>query len=831
VRALIDRWRLFSLREFAVHRGRTLASITVMAVSAAFLVAVFGMFGSLTGSVHRLVDGLAGDASLEVSGITDSGFPGALHAEAATVPGVRAAVPMVRAVAPTSAGSALILGTDASATELGSVLQPAIESRLGALISVPNGVLVGPGLGLSEGEGLRIGQTEVTVAGVLDGGQLGRLNEGHYVLTSLPVAQRALGRTDHLDSILIVTEPGASPADVRAGVEQRIDGRAIVAEPTLRAVRTGNGLRILQYMTLMGAALAFIVAAFLIYTAMSMAIAQRRRTLSMLRAVGGRRRTLAADLLTEAAVIGLAGGALGAVLGVVYGRTTVDALPVALLQSVEARTVYSVPLYAIPIALAAAVGTSVAAAAVAAHQVYKVSPVEALAPVGVSVADRVPGWMRLGSGCIAISAMGLAIILVALRLGDLIWSGLALSMFFGAGLFACWAVTGSLVSAAAAVARRCGNAGELAAATVQRAPRRVWATMMTVFIAVAMTVTITGANNDMLGAVRGSIGAVDEVDLVVAARPADQMPTDPALPAGTAARIAALPEVERVIEGQLAYATLGEERIILYGVAPGAISPLYADLSPAAREAVTGGHGIVLSRDLSRTLGVAEGDSLTMRTPSGQRQLPVVGVVSYFSALTGNAAIGLEQMRDWFDRPGSTVLQIDGRTDVDPEQLRAAVRAVVPADSHVFTGVESLAGVDSAIRQGAGVANAVWVIVVLIAAVALLNTLGLSVLERRRELGVLRAMGATRRMALGTVLAEAVGIGVVGGALGLGFGALSQFFFDQITPDIMNLEVAYRPGPMMLVFALGAIALSLLGSIPPAVRAARLDIIDAIGTE
>jgi len=355
--------------------------------------------------------------------------------------------------------------------------------------------------------------------------------------------------------------------------------------------------------------------------------------------------------------------------------------------------------------------------------------------------------------------------------------------------------------------------------------------MMTVFIAVAMTVTITGANNDMLGAVRGSIGAVDEVDLVVAARPADQMPTDPALPAGTAARIAALPEVERVIEGQLAYATLGEERIILYGVAPGAISPLYADLSPAAREAVTGGHGIVLSRDLSRTLGVAEGDSLTMRTPSGQRQLPVVGVVSYFSALTGNAAIGLEQMRDWFDRPGSTVLQIDGRTDVDPEQLRAAVRAVVPADSHVFTGVESLAGVDSAIRQGAGVANAVWVIVVLIAAVALLNTLGLSVLERRRELGVLRAMGATRRMALGTVLAEAVGIGVVGGALGLGFGALSQFFFDQITPDIMNLEVAYRPGPMMLVFALGAIALSLLGSIPPAVRAARLDIIDAIGTE
>ncbi|WP_307786528.1 FtsX-like permease family protein [Nocardia farcinica] len=831
MRTLIDRWRLFSLRESAVHPGRTLASVAVMTVSAAFLVAVFGIFGSLTGSVHRLVDGLAGAATLEVSGITDSGFPATVRAETAAVPGVAAAVPMVRSVVPTSAGQTLVLGTDAGATALASVLQPAVESQLGALVSVPDGVLAGPGLGLATGERLRIGDRSVTVAGVLTGGELGRLNEGHYVLTSLAVAQRALGRADRLDSVLIVTEPGADESAVRAGVEQVVAGRAVVAEPTLRAVRTGNGLRILQYMTLMGAALAFIVAAFLIYTAMSMAIAQRRHTLSMLRAIGGRRRTLAADLLAEAAVIGLLGGAAGAVLGILYGRTAIDALPVALVQSVEARTAYSLPLYAIPLALAASVITGVAAAAVAAHQVYKVSPVEALAPVGVSVADRVPGWMRLAAATVAVGAIAIAVTLVGLRLGELVWSGLALSLFFGAGLFACWAVTGTLVDAAAVVARRCGAAGELAAATLRRAPRRVWATMMTVFIAVAVTVTITGANRDMLTAVRDSIGEVDRVDLWVAARPADQMPTDPTLPPDTASRVAALPGVEQVVEGQLAYATLGTERIILYGLAPGSVSPLYADLDPRAQAEIVAGRGIALSRDLARTLGVAQGDSLTVRTPTGERRLPVVAVVSYFSALTGNAAIGLEQMRAWFDRPGATVLQIDAAPGVHPAVLAQAVRSVVPPDGHVFTGAQSLAGVDSAIRQGAAVSNAVWMIVVLIAAVALLNTLGLSVLERRRELGVLRAMGSTRRMVLGTVLAEAIGIGVVGGGLGLGFGALSQFFFDRITPDIMNLEVAYRPGPMVLGFALGAIGLSLLGSLPPAVRAARLNIIEAIGTE
>ena len=75
IAAAASRLRLFSLRELAVHRRRTIASIAVMAVSAMYLVAIFGIFGSITGSVNRLADGIAGIAALEVSGITDAGFP------------------------------------------------------------------------------------------------------------------------------------------------------------------------------------------------------------------------------------------------------------------------------------------------------------------------------------------------------------------------------------------------------------------------------------------------------------------------------------------------------------------------------------------------------------------------------------------------------------------------------------------------------------------------------------------------------------------------------------------------------------------------------------
>ena len=104
IAAAASRLRLFSLRELAVHRRRTIASIAVMAVSAMYLVAIFGIFGSITGSVNRLADGIAGIAALEVSGITDAGFPDTIAADVAAVPGVATAAPMIRMSRPLRRG-------------------------------------------------------------------------------------------------------------------------------------------------------------------------------------------------------------------------------------------------------------------------------------------------------------------------------------------------------------------------------------------------------------------------------------------------------------------------------------------------------------------------------------------------------------------------------------------------------------------------------------------------------------------------------------------------------------------------------------------------------
>ncbi|WP_084024735.1 ABC transporter permease, partial [Mycobacterium avium] len=756
VTAAASRLRVFSLREIAVHRRRTTASIAVMAVSATYLVAVFGIFGSITGSVSRLADGIAGVAALEVSGITDAGFADSVLADVAAVPGVATAAPMIRTTAATPSGPVLLLGADARTAALGGALTDAVSRPVRELSASPDGVQVGPRAGYAKGQAFQLGSAPVTVTEVLAGRQFAELNGGHYVLAPLALAQRVTGRAGQLDSILITLTPGADPAAVRAAVGAAVGGRAIVAAPSSRAARAGDGVRLMNYMALLGAAVALVVGAFLIYTTMTMAITQRRPVISMLRALGGRRRAVVGDLLAEAAVLGLIGGALGCGAGILVGRMAIGQLPPAVTQGLEARVEYWLPGYAVPLALAATALTAVAAAAMAARQVYKVSPVEALAPVGASAADAVPPWLRAASGVGALALFAVAALAVPAGAP----TGVLLGAVLVAELAAGFALTVPIVTATSALSRVFGSCGALAAATIRRAPRRVWATVMTVLIGVLTTVVITGTNADMIGSARAIFAPVAEADVWVSADPPDSFPTD-VLPQGLSERLAALPGAARVTEGACGFAVVAGTRVLLDGFAAGSRDALFRALDDRVRAEVLAGRGVVLTQNLGKTLNVRAGDRLRLQTPHGPREAAVLAVVPFFSTVIGTVGMDLAQLRAWFDRPAATTLQVTAAPGVDPQRLLADVRAAVPAPNHVYDGRAALAGLQAPLHQSMFIANAVWIIVVAVAAVALLNTLTLSVTERRREIGVLRAMGAGRRFILRMVLAEAAGIGCV----------------------------------------------------------------------
>ncbi|MCX4093942.1 FtsX-like permease family protein [Nocardia sp. alder85J] len=829
IRAAWDRLRLFNIGELVVHRGRTVIAMAVMAVSAGLLVSVFSIAGSVTGSVDQLTKSLGGRAQLEITGITDDGFDQGVLAQVRAVPGVQAAVPMLRTQLDPGGDPILLVGADASVGALGSSLDAPLRSGAGQLLGTPNGVLVGTALGHPAGDRFRLGSTTVTVAGRLDDATSRRLNGGHIVVATLPVAQQLAGRTGTVDSIEIVPAAGVDVGRLRTTLTAVVNGRAVVADPGLRTAQAGGAIQLIRYSTTMASAAALIVSGFLIYNAMSMAVAQRRPMLSLLRAMGGRRTPMVRDLIAEAALLGLLGGAIGAVAGMFAGRAAIARIPAAMIASVQAHIDYLVPGYAVPAAIAACVLASVTASAIAARQIYKVQPIEALAPVGVSKADVVSPLLRAAAVVLGALLVGASIAIARTDLGR--YSLAAISLSITAAVVLCFAATGPIVRLAAAVARLLGAPGALGATTLERSPRRVWATVMTVMIGVTATVAMGGASANLVDAATAGYADLARRDAFVSPTPMASYPTGPILPADLKARIAAIPGVVDVGSAQMAFATLGRGRVMLQAYQRNVPSALVDGLKPGVAERMSTGSGVVVSRDVARELHVREGSTLDLPTPTGVHPVQVLQVIPYFSAIAGTVLLDLDILRQWYARPGETILGINFAPGADRAATFAAIRAVLPVGAFVASGRDAVAGVSEGVSQGTALSGSILWIVVLVSTIALLNTLMLSVLERRRELGVLRAMGISRRFLLRTVLSEAAGIGCAGAALGLTVGAAVQYLATLALGHAMTIDVPYRPGPMLLVYAAAALTLALLGSIPPALRAARLPIVEAIAAD
>jgi putative ABC transport system permease protein len=829
--AALSRLRVLNVRELRTHWGRAVASVTVVAVSAALLVAVLGVSGSITGSIDRLATSIGGDADLEVSGITGEGFDEALLGAVGGVENLTAAVPLVRMRTTANAQPALLLGLGQNASELHSDLQTAIHDELQSaspVTSAPNGVVVGAGLGVAKGDRFEVAATMVTAVAVVDGPAARRLNDAHFVIAPLALAQRISGREHSLDSILLFTKAHADLENVRAAVTTAIDGRAVVATPSFRAAQASSSFAILQAMTLLAASVSLVVAAFLTYNAMSIAIAQRRPIISTMRALGGRRRTIMSDMLAEAALVSLLGGLIGSLCGVVIGRIAIGQLPSTMVQTLDARLEYVLPSWVVPLTVTACVAASVTASALAARQVHSVAPVEALAPSGAVTSEAGSRRLRIAAGVAGTILLAATILIVTGDLGRTAVASIALAFIGFSAL--CFAFSPPIIALAAAVARRFGAAGVLGAATIERAPRRMWVAMMTVLTAVVTTVAVTGATSNAVDSTVASFSSIAHADLWVSSAAATDY-SSTLLPPDTESSVTAIPGVARVVPDQMAFATVGDTRVMLLGIAQDSHRDIYTSLSPRDRQKLVSGEGVALSRDLGQSMGVAAGDEIVLQTPTGPHHVQVLALVPYFSGMTGTVAMSLGAMQGWFLRPGASDLEITVKPGVDVHAVRAAVRRAVSPETFVYSGDEALAGVASALDQVIAVITTIAWIVVLVSAVTLLNTLMLSVLDRRREIGVLRAIGATRGFTLRAILAEAAGIGIVGGLLGLVLGATIQYLTCIALTNVLSIDVAWQPSPAMIGIGLGALAICLLGSVPPAVRAARLNIVEAVSAD
>jgi putative ABC transport system permease protein len=684
-----------------------------------------------------------------------------------------------------------------------------------------------------------------TVVGTAGYGDADNLLGATVVLFDVESAQLFLNFFDQYTSIAVVVDAAADPEQVRQAVEAVLpEGiEVILASDQIAEGRdqVASAVGFFNTMLLAFAGIGIFVGAFLIQNTYRIVVAQRTRELGMLRAVGATGRQITWLVILEALVIGLIASAVGVGVGVALAvglRALLAVLGIDFPQG-------SLTLLPRTVVVAMVVGTTVTvlSAILPARKASKIPPVAALRELESTYFKSLRLRAAVGSGIVA---LGIALLLVGLYtdLGNpLLITGIGAGVtFIGvstvAPLFA--RQFGRVVGSP--LPRVFGVTGRLSRENAVRKPRRMAATASALMIGVALVTVVATLVASAKGSIEGTVR--DEVIGEYQVQPRN--PGNPfagGLSPEIAPRLRALPEVAvastyrlgewRVpgsggdlgtgysVQSGVQYLVgldQGADEVIRLGVSSG-------DFADLARPGT-----VMLHEGFAAEEGLAVGDLFPIEFPDGSvEDLEVVAV--YGADLLGSdVVISLDAFTTHYQWDWDQMVIILLEDGVDPEAARPALEAVVAAypNAKLNNAEEYLQAQASQLDLVLNVLTGMLAMAIVIALLGIANTLALSIMERKREIGLLRAVGMTRRQVRRMIRWEAVLIAVFGAVIGLlvgvGLGVAVVMAIGagiQVSVPWANLAI------YLVLAALGGIAASVI----PGWRGARLDVLDAIAYE
>jgi len=687
--------------------------------------------------------------------------------------------------------------------------------------------------GVGIGDSVRIttplaGVRTATVTGIATRTLSGGLG-GTLVILDLPTAQAWFTGPRTVTQISVQAAPGVSADDLAVAVT--------ASAPSLTSVRTAaqqqdqvterieEGFSFLNTFLLAFGLIALFVSTFLIFNTFSMLIAQRTRELALVRAIGATRWQVFGSVLAEAAVVGALAGALGiaAGVGVAQGlRRIIEAIGGSLPSSdlvVEPSTFL--------IAAGVGIGVTMIAAGIPAWRASVIPPVAAMRE-DARLPSRSLRGLTIAGLLLIVAAVPCALMGVANSEQDgtiaATWVGLsALAGILGVVCLTP-AVAGPLLGLMARPFTR-RPVTNLALENARRNPRRTSATSSALAIGLALMTAVTviglSARASVTEVVDQTIGA-DFVVLGQGFRPFEPEVFEALRDAPGTSVVTYLRNIP--IE-------VGDERFPMTGV-------LTEDLREVVDVVVTSGSlddlglGMALVDDQTATqLGLKTGDQLDATFVNGPGQVRIVGTFEPVGFLQG-FLVSMPTLASIGALERDTGVYIKAAPGENLDTLRAELSTRLQAFPAVR--LQDQADIKRDINQQFdllfGFIFGLLALSILVAFLGIVNTLSLSVYERIREIGLLRAVGMVRRQVRQMVAREALAIALIGSvvgiALGLGYGALFQKVLEP--QGITVLAVPY--GPLILFLVLGVLG-GLAASIWPAIRAARLRILSAIATE
>lgn len=842
-----------ALRGIRAHVVRFLLSLLAVALGVAFVAGTFSLRTMLSSTFDGIVDaGTPGDAyvraepadgSSVVEGTTAGPtVPMTLADEIAALDGVAHAIPEAQ-------GSIVLVGADGTAvqsTQAPSLVfsylpdDPALDVVEGrgperpGEIALETATLASSGLDVGDSTQVVLGGqlSDAEVVGRFD---MGAPMAGATLVVVDPGTGYALFAPDgDVADIAVYAEDGTTPAELVDAIAPLVPGDLqVVTGQELRDENKdaiGEMLGFVTTFLLVFAAIALFVGAFIISNTFAMSVRQRMREFALLRAVGASPAQVFTSILVQAGVVGLVGSALGIAggLGLVQGLKSV-------FEAMGMDLAGDIPVDGATIGVSLAVGTvvSVLAAAVPARRAALVPPVEAMRDE-VAVPERsIRVRAVLGA---ALTVLGAAAVLVAvLHTGDE-----TLDVALGAGAAA--VLIGVLVlgpGLARAVlgvlswpfVRLLRPVGRLARGNVVRNPRRTANTAGALMIGMALVGAVSVIATSSQASVAGVVESQLHTDLVLQSATRD-------LPKGAIADVDALPEVGGT--AAFAFAPL-EVSSDGDGTGTQYVAGVRDDLFDRTIDATTidgdlaslaDGEAAV-QQDPAEEQGWAVGDTLRIAGATGPRDV-TIGAVFTTNVIGAPVVVGTDVLDALVppEQQQVDLLAVDAAPGVGAEDLKDAVTAAVApyVVVSVLTQDEFVSNIADQVNQVLVILYALLGLSVVIAVLGIVNTLALSVIERTREIGLLRAVGLGRLQLAGTVTVESVLTAVFGTVVGLVVGVALASALPSVYADDGLSELVIPWGNLAAMVGL-AVVVGVLAALWPATRAARMRVLDAVSYE
>jgi putative ABC transport system permease protein len=660
------------------------------------------------------------------------------------------------------------------------------------------------------------------------------------VLVTLPEAQKVFGLTNRINTVEV--NYNTTEESKRATIAQTIQAM-LGSEYQLGSLGSESELfasmEIAQTAFNVLGFLALFMGGFIIFNTFRTIVAERRRDIGMLRAVGASRRTIIAMFLTEGISQGVLGTTIGIALGYLAGIGIIALASGAFEQFLHIKMggVVIEPMLLVT-TIVLGIGVTLVSGLLPAWNASRVTPLEALRPSQAEV-EATRTWSKKTIA---------GIVLIVLAVGGVLSQNItfvALGSFsFLLGLvFVAPALVkpiARIFSAALLIVFARQGTGDLAEGNLTRQPSRAAITASATMIGLAIIVAVVGMLTSLTGSMYDMLAKNLGSDYLLIPPSMGIWSSDVGADSTLADRLRSVYGVGVVSTLRFASATINDEQVNLLGVDPVAFPQVsglnFSQGSPQTSFAqLDRGRGVIVNGITAAQLRVNLGDAVKISSPEGEQTYQVVGIGSDLmntKIMTGY--ISQQNMKRDFHKSEDVLIQINLAPGADAAYVQARLDDIVSKYPQ-FKLVSGSAYLEE-MQQTFTAAFSIYYIMLLVLAfpslIAMLNTLAIGVIERTREIGMLRAIGATRKQVRRTILTEALLLA----ALGTAFGLLGGLYLGYVivlgmsASGILPVEYSFPLAGVLLAIAVGLI-FGVIAALLPARQAAQMNIIRALRYE